>query len=176
MIPEAAAQASAIPTAAGEPQSSSGTNCYGGIPGSVGGLQDYNGPTLPAPHLSAGDGVATAARTTDSAEGSIHHGRRKLLQEVSALKLGSGEPCELGMRLRTWTKQVEAVAGTIAPSCSDYVKSQFQLAEHRRQNRMAGIADYRDSHPLPQVPRKRIAWYVLTCRANAACHGEDQGS
>ncbi|OLP85945.1 Retrovirus-related Pol polyprotein from transposon TNT 1-94 [Symbiodinium microadriaticum] len=121
--------------------------------GPIGGLQGHAGSNQPPPGLSAEDGVAAAApaKAVDQSDENIHHGRWKLLQEVPELNLGSGEPWELGMRLRTWTKQVEAVAGTIAPSFSDYVKSQFQLAEHRHQNRMVGLADYRDSDPLPKV-------------------------
>ena len=180
-IPQAAAQTVTIPSAAGEPHPSLSTNCLGGILGSVGGIQGYS---QPPPGLSVGDGVAAAtpARTADS---DIHHGRWKLLQEVPDLNLGSGEPWEFGMRLRTWTKQVEAVAGTIAPSFSDYVKSQFQLAEHRHQNRMAGLADYRDSDPLPKVrledteKENRLVLLLIRClpaelkQSVMEKHGED---
>ncbi|CAE7289759.1 unnamed protein product [Symbiodinium sp. CCMP2592] len=61
--------------------------------------------------------------------GAIPLGRWKLLQDVPLLNLGSGEPWELGMRLRTWIKQVETISSTIAGSFGDYVKNQFQIAD-----------------------------------------------
>ena len=155
--------------------------------GPIGGLQGHAGSYQPPPGLSAEDGVAAAApaKAVDQSDENIHHGRWKLLQEVPELNLGSGEPWELGMRLRTWTKQVEAVAGTIAPSFSDYVKSQFQLAEHRHQNRMVGLADYRDSDPLPKVrvedteKENRLVLLLIRClpaelkQSVMEKHGED---
>ena len=44
---------------------------------------------------------------------------------MPALKLGAGEPWEQGMKLRTWLKQVETIAGTIADSFGAYVNGSF---------------------------------------------------
>ena len=90
------------------------------------------------------------AAPTPEASGSnagIHHGRWKLLQDVPALKLGTGEPWEQGMKLRTWFKQVETIAGTIADSFGTYVKQQFKWADDRHKQRLAGL------HQLTPPPR-----------------------
>ena len=88
---------------------------------------------------------AKASRSGEN--GSIRHGWWKLLQDVPALKLGAGEPWEQGMKLRTWFKQVETIAGTTTDSFGAYVKQQFKWAGDRHKQRLAGL------HQLPSPPR-----------------------
>ena len=46
-------------------------------------------------------------RDTSQEQGNaIHHARWKLLADVPSLQVGSGEPWEVGMRFRTWLKQL----------------------------------------------------------------------
>ncbi|CAE7661265.1 unnamed protein product [Symbiodinium sp. CCMP2592] len=81
--------------------------------------------------------------------GAIPLGRWKLLQDVPLLNLGSGEPWELGMRLRTWIKQVETISSTIAGSFGDYVKNQFQIADQRHQRRSSGLVSLEALREVP---------------------------
>ncbi|CAE7437089.1 RE1 [Symbiodinium sp. CCMP2592] len=90
---------------------------------------------------------ATPVPETSGSNVGIHHGRWKLLQDVPALKLGAGEPWEQGMKLRTWFKQVETIAGTIADSFGSYVRQQFKWADDRHKQRLAGL------HQLSPPPR-----------------------
>ena len=91
---------------------------------------------------------SVTSSTPASSADKIHHGRWKLLQDAPVLILGSGEPWEQGMRLRTWIKQVETISGTIAESFGAYVKRQFHLAESRHQQRLAGVHNL---EALPEV-------------------------
>ena len=52
------------------------------------------------------------------------------------------------MRFRTWLKQLETVAGTIAPAFGNFVAGQVQLAEQRHGERMAGLVTL---GPPPEV-------------------------
>ena len=53
------------------------------------------------------------------------------------------------MKLRTWFKQVETIAGTIAESFGAYMKQQFRLADDRHKQRLAGLHQL---NPPPRVP------------------------
>eukprot|EP00439_Symbiodinium_sp_Y106_P042014 s1513_g5.t1 len=105
-------------------------------------------------------GIAHGSVTSATA-GAVPLGRWKLLQDVPLLNLGSGEPWELGMRLRTWIKQVETISSTIAGSFGDYVKSQFQIADQRYQKRSSGLVSLEALREVPAADLENENRFVL---------------
>ena len=111
------------------------------------------GQPTPATVFGPSPEEPTSSQSGAKPQPDIHHGRWKLLQEVPALKLGAGEPWEQGMKLRTWFKQVETIAGTIADSFGAYVKRQFRWADDRHKQRLAGLHQL---GPPPQTPQEDL--------------------
>ena len=106
-------------------------------------------------------------RNTSQEQGNaIHHARWKLLADVPSLQVGSGEPWEVGMRFRTWLKQLDTVAGTIAPAFSTFVTAQVQLAEQRHGERMAGLVTLGpppDVDPRDSECESRLILLLIRC-------------
>ena len=96
----------------------------------------------------------------------IHHGRWKLLNDVPGFTAGGGEPWEVCMRLKTWWRQVETVAGTVDSRFGAYVSGQFAEAERRHKQRLEGQFQLPRPDPVPEANlemESRLTLLLIRC-------------